>query len=194
MREWIDFIYWAAVYVFALVSLFDAARRLAEHGFQRNPMWLTIVGAVLCIAFSTIQFFFYHVEDDLLTSMKRDSYISLPDDWGKNMQPNERERASVSYVTAAFMGTGKLLDYFTASGGRRLFAPSQDQIRQRESAVRVQTQLEDQKDTLLRNAVSWLLYGFLAGVGGWLTGRNRRLATANRQLNTDVRQETPHAG
>jgi len=157
IREWFDFVFWAGVYVFALVSLFDAVRRLSECGFQRNAMWLATVAALICIAFSTMQFFVYYVDDDLLTGLKRDIYVSLSDDWGKNMQPEERERASVSYVTAVFLGTGRLLEHFAASGGRRLLIPSQEQIRQRESAVRVQTQLEDQKDKALANAVSWLL-------------------------------------
>lgn len=194
IREWFDFVFWAGVYVFALVSLFDALRRLGQYGFRRNAMGLATVAALICIAFTTMQFFVYRLDDDLLTGLKRDIDVSLSDDWGKNMQPGERERASVSYVTAVFLGTGKLLERFTASGGRELFTPSQEQIRQRESAVRMQTQLEDQKDKALSNAVSWLLYGCLAGVGGWLTGRSRRPGKANRQLNADARQETPRAG
>jgi len=114
-------------------------------------------------------------------------YIQLPAAWGGKLKPEEREKASLSYVSAAYHGTGKLFMHFDRSGQLKTFSPSQDQMKEREVAVAVKVQLQEQANSFFNIGIRWIVSGLLAAILGWAAGRKRAAAT-NPTLERDAPQ------
>ena len=174
------------VWVWATVGLFDGVRKIAKGDRTRITIWSITGLTVLSIAFSSGNFYIYSLEKKLLDGFEG-PYIQLPATWGGNLKPQEREKASLSYVSAAYHGTGKLFMHFDRSGQLKTFSPSQNQMREREGAVAVKVQLQEQVNSFFNIGIRWIVSGLLAAILGWAAGRKRPAAT-NPTLERDAPQ------
>ena len=173
-------------WVWATVGLFDGVRKIAKRERHRGIVWGVTGLTIVFIAFGSGYFYFYSLEKKLLDGFEG-PYTQLPATWGGNMKPEEREKASLSYVSAAYLGTGKLFMHFDRSGQLKIFNPSHEQMKERESAVTVKTRLQDQADSFFGISMRWFLSGLLAAVLGWAAGR-RETAATNPTVDPDARK------
>src|SRR6267143_587771 len=88
------------VWVWATVGLFDGVRKIANGDRTRITIWSIAGLTVLSFVFSSGNFYIYSLEKKLLDSFDG-PYIQLPAAWGGKLKPEEREKASLSYVSAA---------------------------------------------------------------------------------------------
>ena len=174
------------VWVWATVGLFDGVRKIAKGDRTRITIWSITGLTVLSIGFSSGNFYIYSLEKKLLDGFEG-PYIQLPATWGGNLKPQEREKASLSYVSAAYHGTGKVFMHFDRSGQLKTFSPSQNQMKEREGAVTVKVQLQEQANSFFNIGIRWIVSGLLAAILGWAAGR-KRAATTNPTLERDAPQ------
>jgi hypothetical protein len=187
MSAWLDFVFWTVLWVLTVGWLFEGVRRLTIDRPHRKAVAIVLWNASVCIVFGAAFLFFHLSSARTLALLTQDHFAQLPATWGADLQPEAREKASVSYAQTAFLGAGKLLNYVDRSGEWKRFVPTQEQMRERESAVRTQVRLEEVTHELLQTAVSWWLSGALAALFGWLFGRSRPKLPANRTIDTDRR-------
>jgi len=100
--------------------------------------------------------------------------LPLANDWGTACCSDKRESSSLAMVGAAFVESGKLHTYFDSAGARRLFAPSQEDIKKREITVLSNAKIKDSTEALLSEAMHWLVAGILALLFGFGIGRELR--------------------
>jgi len=174
MSAWLDLAMWTAFWVVTIVWLFDGARRLAAEG-PRRKVALSVGCALLVCAAVGAGFLWVHFSaSGLVASVQKDIYVPLPPSWGAELAPDAKEKASASYAQAAFLGQGKLLNYFERSRGWTEWKPTQGQIRERESAVAVRVRLEEQARDFRRLAITWWLSGCFALLIGLAYGRSAK--------------------
>ena len=146
--------------------------------------------AISSIGFGAASYWLHLKSGELVSDLKKNPYVQLPPNWRSDQGPEARERGSQSYVSAAFLGQGVLLKHVDRAGRWVLFQPSQAQIAERESAVAVQTRLEDQSTSFARIAWAWWLSCLLATVFGLVEGRHSRKVPANPTADPDARKSS----
>ena len=57
--------------------------------------------------------------------------MAMPDSWGANMTPEEREEYSLTLARARFNETGTFRDYFNRDGLRKRYSPTEKDIKNR---------------------------------------------------------------
>ena len=183
----VSFIAFTFIWVWATVGLFDGVRTIAKGESTRRTIWNVAGLTIVFVAFGSAYLYFYSLEKKLLDGFDG-PYIQLPATWGGNMKPEEREKASLSYVSAAYLGTGKLFVHFDRTGQLKTFSPSQEQMKERESAVAVKTQLQEQANSFFGIGMRWFASGLLAAMLGWAAGRRKKAAT-NPTVERDARKD-----
>jgi hypothetical protein len=183
----INFIAFTLTWVWATAGLFDGVRTIAKGESTRRTIWNVTALTIAFIGLGSAYLYAHSLETKLLDRLEG-PYTELAATWGGNMKPEEREKASLSYVSAAYLGTGKLFMHFDRMGQLKAFSPSQEQMKERESAVEVKTQLREQANSFFDIGMRWFASGLLAAMLGWATGRRKKAAT-NPTVERDARKD-----
>lgn len=176
MIEWLKYFGDVVWQLITIMCLFEGARRLAYSGASRTAIFTLAFGVVLCIANGGAAFWKYNFATASMKFLNRHSItarLPLPDKW----QPccnSDRGLASRAIVRSAYFESGVLQTYFDASGNRKLFTPTQDDIRDREWTVAMQTQIRDSAWARKLEAVYWLIAGLIVPLFGAGWGRESR--------------------
>ena len=180
MIEWLDFLFKTVATAAALIAIFEGVRRLSQFGRNRLATTYVICGVIWCAGGVAVSLYVSSASQALAEAMRKTPSTELPKDWGSELSPEVRERSSLSYASAIYSSSGTLVQYFDLAGSRKIFSPSQRQLREREGAVVTFERL----DALVGNA--WDLafrLGILAltaAVFGWWAGRTGRDIPVNR--------------
>ena len=185
-----SFITFTLVWVWATVGMFDNVRTIAKGDSTRRTIWKVTALTTFFIAVGCAHLYLYFLEKKILDGFDG-LYTQLPVRWGDNIKPEEREKASLSYVSAAYVGTGKLFRHFDRAGRLKTFSPSHEQMKERESAVAVKTQPQEHANSLFDISMRCFATGLLAAMLGWATGRMRKVAT-NPTAERDARKDAAH--
>jgi hypothetical protein len=197
MLDTLDFLFWAVFQAALVVVLFDSVRKIATGDTSWRSIALAVGSACICLVFAGTYFHLHikHVEVIAGRNKLNEKFVELPDSWGGNMSVEERAKASSSWTSAAFLGTGKLLHDFDQSGNRQLLIPSQAQLLERERAVEVGVMLHVQAQALFFIAAYWFISAVTAAALGWLIGRSNKVARANPPpLNADAGNKAARTG
>ena len=163
----------------ALVTVFDGIRRIANDGATRKRVLAVIAGITYFGLLRALQFYVSPV-DSLKFEPK--GVAELTPDWGKELSPQRREKASLARASAIYTSTGTLVDYIDSVGARRKYAPTQAELKQRELAVSTNQQLDTLSQNAYANGFRLLLFPIFALVIGWVVGKGQRRVAANQSL------------
>jgi hypothetical protein len=105
--------------------------------------------------------------------LEQEKSRELPADWGKKMSQAKRETSSRALAQHVFVASGTLTPYFEASGQRRVYAPTPDDIKRREARVAAAARIDFRAGSSLTEAVLWLVLGLGALVFGLCFGFER---------------------
>jgi hypothetical protein len=167
VSDWWFFLFDILIWTCALLAAFEGARRIAKGDITRTAMLLIGAGVLICAAKGGFALYVANDLDDLAQAEQRLPMGELPENWGANLPPAEREKGSIAHAGVAFTATGTLLRHFIASGERKLLVPSQEQLRRRDETVKLKTRMELTAEQLRTQAVRWptsLLVALLFGV------------------------------
>jgi hypothetical protein len=186
---WLNFVLDTAVAVIALVSLFEGTRQLALYGTRRAPIFMVAAGAVLCIAYGA---FHYWKHTGLIQIAQPLKHLTedLPNGWGADLKPEIRESNSLALAKVAFYESGALRFYFGASGERKLFAPSQEDLKQRELRVKTYTLLVEAIKQNYGQAWIWWVSGLIAALLGFALSYEKLPLPANSTAESDARKSS----
>lgn len=168
MEQWGRFLFEVASWTFALLAAFEGARRIVSGRRTRSALLLVVAGVLWCAARGALALY---VAGSLASiDPEAMSPRELTQDWGAQLPPIEREKASLAYAGVAFKATGELLQYFHQSGERRRFTPNQEEVRERAAAVQLRERLEQTSAQAQSQGLRWLLSVLVAVVAGIVVG------------------------
>lgn len=142
MIEWFDYLFGTSVTTAGLIATFDGVRRLAQTGRDRLGRVLLVLGVVGCSATAAVSGYVSSIMEASARSLDSISASELPDGWGAGQSPAARERNSLLYAASAYVSTGILIQHYDLAGSRKTFAPSSEQLREREKHVALRAELE----------------------------------------------------
>lgn len=161
--------------VMAVVEAFDGARLVAPGERTRQARLKLALGAGVCVIYAGASLFIAYTLDNLASRHDKLPYQQLASDWGQmELTPEEREKKSVGYATAAFLDTGVLHQHFDREGNLHLFVPTQAHIREREQVAIVQSDVRYIAKVRLFTAILWLLAPVMPIWYGFTVGRKAR--------------------
>jgi hypothetical protein len=174
VSDWLLFAVNAIGGACAFICLFEGTRRIYAYGITRKAVLMAGFGATFCLVYAGFSYWKHHALRDVAQMLQQKTVPDrLPADWGKDLPPDKRELSSLTLARLAFVQSGTLGTYFDASGERKPFAPTQEDIRRRESAVIAQTRLDDALRANSIDALLWLVWGFVAASFGYGVSREK---------------------
>lgn len=176
-----SFIWKDAVVVFAIVWVHEGTRILAAGGQQRRGIKVLLPGILVLVLMVSISFWVSHMMGNVAQKLVLPFKTELPPECVANMAPEKRESSSRAYASMVFTQSGKLGHYFDQAGGWKPYCPTEQDIALRDQSVVTQTQLQQVDKNADSAAYSWLIFGLVAALIGWSTGRKERKTLTNRQ-------------
>jgi len=192
LQQWSHFVFMLALWVFVVVGVFGAVRKMTVFGYsKRSALWMS--GLLLLSGLVGGFYFWAHQKEVELGAGLQHHHIQLPEDWAKDQSPKARHEGSKAYATVAFRGEGLLLKHLDANGKWVEFQPTAEDISQRDFAVATTTRLAEQSQMFWRLALEWWLGCLIAAVAGFIAGRSDRKPAANSAAQPDARDKAARA-
>ncbi len=168
MADWSDLIGRIFLVVGGFVLVYEGSRRVSSRGVHLKTLWPLVIGGLICGSLGAFQL---HLSAQLGGTERGSLFEELPADWGKDLSPDQRTRDSKAYARLGLEVRGKVLSYFTPSGEREIYCPSEADIEARVRNVEIRTVALDQVDASRRSAWFALggalfaaLFGLVAGI------------------------------
>ena len=168
ITEWAQFICIGIGGAFGLVCLFEGARRMAGRDASgrggpafRRRRGSDRHGGRLCL----LAVLGVHRRGDVVPA-DGEQVRELPAEWGKKMSPAQAGGSEPTRGARRFISSGKLGQYFDVSGQRKVYAPAQDDLKQRESVLATAARLEHKASDSFNEFILWLVLGLSAAVFG----------------------------
>ena len=166
-----SFIWKYAIVVFSIVWVYEGTRIIVAGGPRRRALKFLIPGILVMVLMASLSFWISHTMKDLSESLVLKNHTELPESWGTDKDPETREKASRSYASVIFTGSGKIVKYFDHSGVWKTYCPTTKDIDLREQAVLVKSQTLQLVEESYSSIFIWLVYGVFATILGWSSGR-----------------------
>jgi len=148
---------------------------IRAQGLRRRPV-LKCVGAIAIYAVLVGAWFYLHViTQDLVARMESFPAVSITGEWGRELPSDKRTEYTRILASSVFVNSGKFIQYIDPDGALKPYAPSEADIRQRDSWL--QNKHESRADAQLfkQFALMWLAVlplGFVVALS-WSGGRRK---------------------
>jgi hypothetical protein len=148
---------------------------IRAQGLRRRPV-LKCVGAIAIYAVLVSAWFYLHViTQDLVARMESFPAVSITGEWGRELPSDKRTEYTRILASSVFVNSGKFIQYIDPDGALKPYAPSEADIRQRDSWL--QNKHESRADAQLfkQFALMWLAVlplGFVVALS-WSGGRRK---------------------
>ena len=109
MDEWGRFLFQIASWTVAVVAAFEGARRIANGQRNRTAIILVTGGVLWCVAYGVFALYVSESMAQIADNPVR--FRQLPRDSGSELSSNEREKASLAYISTAFRDSRQLFEY-----------------------------------------------------------------------------------
>jgi hypothetical protein len=185
--DWINPVGHAAITVASVAFLFEGAHRIALHGIHRGAFLFVVPGILICALNAGASYWKYTIFAGV-NATTRDR-PELPDDWRKDLPPDKRQNDSLSYARLVFLTTGGLRTYFSASGNRTPYTPTEEEIRERTDRAATDQFVRTSARENLVDSIAWLVTLLLAPILGYAVAIGQRKAMpANSTAKSDARK------
>lgn len=174
--------------VAAIVCLYSGVRRLRKYGLSKEAATYAAVGFLylsMCAGYSMWSARF--VNEAVTTLSKGTAVPQLADD-GKDLSQQERFEKSHFLARMAYTDHGEIRHYFNQEGVKVLFAPSREELNEREGRVADLAKLSTLAELNANNALQWVVIMVAALLFGLGTVRSK---SSNSALDKDVPAERP---
>jgi hypothetical protein len=172
INDWLEFALNAVGGATAFLCLFDGTRRIGAYGMSRRALLMTSFAVIFYVFYGSFAYWKYSELTDTLSALQHKPVATQPDP-GKVLSGEKREAASLAQARQAFMQSGTFETYIDRRDEKKLFPPNHEDIRKRERALAIQTQLEYAARDSLTEALLWLITGLLAVLFGFAFSRER---------------------
>ena len=172
-----SFIWERAVFVVAIILVYEGMRELVSHGNRRNAITVLVSGVLLMILMASLALWVSHTMTNVNKMLFLPPHGELPTNWGANQTPKEREKNSRSFASVTFTGSGKTIKYFDQEAGWQHYCPTDEDLALREEAVTLKRNSKELANDAYIGAYYWLAYGMVAAGLGVFFGRRGKKYT-----------------
>jgi hypothetical protein len=165
----VDLVMSVISFLFPIVCLFEGTRRMANQGVSKNHVLLAVLGFVVLLGNFGFSYWVHEFQMETLQTLRKGINVpDLPPEWGSNFPTERRNANSLALARAAFLEHGLLRHYFSKSGERLVFTPTQTDLEERENNIiglaKLEASAEDTAILPVRFAITICL-AVLFGVG-----------------------------
>lgn len=175
--------------VAAIVFLYSGVRRLRKYGISKEAATYAAVGFLYLSMHAGYGMWSARFVNETVTTLSKGTAVpQLADDWGKDISQQERFEKSQFLARMAYTDHGEIRHYFNQEGVKVLFAPSREELNEREGRVADLAKLSFLADLNANNALQWVVIMVAAVLFGLGTARSK---SSNSALDKDVPAERP---
>ena len=174
INDWISFATTGVCGVTAIVCLFEGMRRISTHGARGTSVLMVVLGGLFCATYGALAFWEHYTNvesSEALRQMHRSAV--RPPEFGKETSAERREILGQVYARAIYLERGTLVSYLDRSGAKKVFAPSESDLKRREFTIVRRAQLDYASRESYADAFTWWLWGLLAALLGFLFSREK---------------------
>jgi hypothetical protein len=161
--------------IYAVTSIFNGTRRLVTGDRPKGAAIMLILGVLVCLAYSGVNFIQYRTVSSMMDSQEK-AKIKVPpeSEWSKDLTPEHREAIWEMDAKLKFVESGKLVTYPDKDGKKKTYTPTQDEIRSREEMSLKTAQLKQLVYDRHIDGFKGVLAGMFAALLGLSAGRRSR--------------------
>ena len=158
----------------AFVCLFDGTRRIGAYGMNGRAGLMAGLAVAFYVVHGSFAYWKYlDLTDTLSMRQHRPASAQTARGSAKDLSPERKESENVARARRVFWESGSLEPYLDRLNEKKLFHPSQGDIRRREFLVANQAQLEYAARESFTEALLWLVTGLLAVLFGYGFSREK---------------------
>ncbi len=154
-----------------LCFVFCGAYLLVGGGSKKEVALALGTGLVLTLRAVFVEVETTSIRTRVASSLQAMPLRELPPGWGLNFSPEQRER-SILLARAAFSDHGRMIQYMRGDGTLVTFAPTEDDIKQRDELIVLKAQFDALGALLPPYPIRWLSMSLTAFALGAILGRS----------------------
>jgi hypothetical protein len=179
IENWFDFALSVIGGATAFLCLFDGTRRLFAFGVHRKAVLMTVLAAGICVLYGAFAYWKYSdLKTTLGISQRKPASTQLAANFGKGLSPERKEVRSLARARQTFIEFGTLGTYVDRGGKTRTFAPTGEDLLQRERVVVYYSRVEYAARSSLAEALLWVITALVAVLFGFALSFERLPAQA----------------
>jgi hypothetical protein len=157
----------AAIWPIAIIEIYDGVRSGRSVGFTRKPALRVASGAFFCLVFGLVAIAHAYVSMKQLEILK--PYVSekLAQVSTQSLPVPDHDKFNRLRAKSAYWELGEIQTYLDATGISKTYAPSQEEVSDREKFVVVRAKLKEDTPMYLILAILIWLSALVAAVYGW---------------------------
>jgi hypothetical protein len=129
---------------------------IRAQGLRRRPV-LKCVGAIAIYAVLVGAWFYLHViTKDLVARMDSFPAVSITGEWGRELPSDKRTEYTRILASSVFVNSGKFIQFIDRDGGLKRYAPTETDIRQRDSWLQNKHESRADAQAFKQFALVWL--------------------------------------
>ena len=168
INSWFEVAYSLAGFACGLFLLFEGTRRIKLSGLHRRAALMVGAGAIACLVYIGVSLWLQSGFGELANPKSTYAVPTIPAGWGANMPPDKREEYSLMLARAQFDQSGTFGKYIGRDGLTKPYAPTEQDIRDRDILHSARDQFAILARVSQRDAVVLVLLMFAAVIGGYV--------------------------
>ena len=177
----LGFVWKPAVATLGIVFVYEGTRLLVVGGMRRRALAMLIPAISLMLLMGSVSLWVSHKMSGTAEKLSLPAIAELPSNWGADQAPEVREQNSRSFALVTFIGSGNVVKYFDRLGGWQPYHPTDHDLAMREQAIVAKSKMEQLSHASYIDAFRWLIFGVIAVVLGWYSGRKGANSTPRGQ-------------
>jgi hypothetical protein len=175
--EWLDTVRYAALPTLAVALVFEGVRRLTVRAHRRKAVASLVLGLVLFCLHAAFGYYAHYLQRKVLRLAPGSVTVpELAETWGEDYSPDIRIRNSLLIAKAAYSEYGRLQKHFVEGGRWVLYAPTQEELTDREEMIKQVTAVQYYEQTTEWLPLRWGLIALFSALFGFAAGRVRESA------------------
>jgi len=164
-------VFWHIANVFALIAIFDGSRRMFQKSYSRSSIIFVVFGFSYCMGISGLSFYLANTFESL--SETSNTIENLPEDWGKDLAPEDREKKTKIIASVNFKQTGALGKYVDVAGEWQSYCPSENDVLKRTELIDSDCQIRNMSTQNRNAAWYWIVSSLIAVCLGFIASHKK---------------------
>ncbi|RCS59391.1 hypothetical protein [Parvibium lacunae] len=168
-----NWVAWPIIFLTSSLWLYQGGYALATRSFAREAKIRMILALLICIGFSgyywTLNYLYSHTK---LSPGTTSTYSQLPQNWGEDSPPADREENSRIIASIAFVESNQLLKYVDRSGDWKEYCPTLEDAKRIRQKAELRTASSIASNQSFNSAIRVLVFGVVALLLGFIKGRS----------------------
>jgi len=129
---------------------------IRTQGLRPRPVLKCIAAVIVYGALVGAWFYIHVITKDLVARMDSFPAVSITGEWGRELPSDKRTEYTRILASSVFVNSGKFIQYIDPDGALKRYAPSEADIRQRDSWLQNKHESRADAQAFKQFALMWL--------------------------------------